>query len=246
MHKLRSHKQSIIILAGRVLVIPLVGASVLIGVVLARVACAPPRTRVGRATGLLGIAVLFALHLGLSPLARVGLMSHFEGASRQERELPVRSRLNCRADSRVLLVNGHSAGVAMYSAAAFFSAGHREHAGWHVLTMAPNEVELIREGPKRFTLTTVGARSTSIFEQLYRPSAAPLAPGTRVRVDGMRVTVLESTALGPMRVAFELDHEIDAPQYCFVRWFGAEQRLQSFEFPHEPLRITAQRGPFDI
>lgn len=224
------------ILSGRVLLVPLVASSLLVGHVIAMGLSHDPSPG-RRLAHRVAFALVVVLHLGVAPLMRVGLALGTIPVSRLESTLVERSRIDCPVGSRVLVVNASDPAVGMYSGALFSRPGRERFSGWHVLAMAPNDLELRREGEGTFVLGTLGERRTNVFESLYRP--APLRGGERVVIDAMTITVLESSPHGPTRVRFDV-HPGHGPS-CLVRARGAESVLESFplvegaavRIPHE-------------
>lgn len=238
---------SMLILAGRALLLPLVGASMMVGVLLGGLTARGSERESGGFWFRAGAVVLAILHLGVSPLTRVTIASSFGDLSRMEGDLPARSRLMCQKDSGVFVINAHAPGISMYSGPTFYRAGQRERPFWHVLTMAPNDLELERVTTNSFTLTVVEPRGRNLFEQLYRPSFKQLEPGDRIPGENLTVTVLAADENGPKRMLFELPTALDAPENCFVRWVSAERRLESVTLPKAaPLRIPYVRAPYEL
>lgn len=214
------------VLSGRVLLVPLVASSFLVGHLIAR-GWSHERAAVRRFGDRAAFALVVVFHLGLAPALRVGLALGTVPVSRLEGTLVERSRIDCPRGSRVLVVNASDPAVGMYSGALFARTGHERFSGWHVLGMAPNDVSLSRDAEGSFVLRTLGNRRTNVFESLYRP--VPLRSGERVVIDALTMTVLESSPLGPTRVRFEV-HPGYGPT-CLVRARGAESVLESFSLP---------------
>lgn len=230
-----------IVVAGRVLVLPMVLAALFLATVLRG---AVPGSRVRRAL----VVLLFALHLGLSPLVRVATSFEFRRLAASMNDVPKRADLRCPEKARIELINGHDPGLAMYGGLEMFLAGRRSLSGWHVLTMAPNDLRLTRLGPHTLLLETEGARRTHAFEQLYRPPSDPIREGDVVRLASMQVTVLDATALGATRMLFDFSKPLDSSGLCFVRWQGgAAGHLESVRLPKTgSLKIEYEPGPMGL
>jgi hypothetical protein len=221
------------IIDGRVLLVPMVASSMLLGVVIADRAGGAILPRLGR-------VVVLVLALGISPLARVAVALANENVSRIEAAIVPRSKIRCPEGGRVFVVNGADPAVGMYSGPLFALSGVR-WSGWHVLSLAPNDLELERRGPRSFVLRTLGPRKTNEFEALYR--ASPPAPGTRVRVRGLLAEVERSSDLGATQVRFELDTELDSS--CLARWKGgADGYFESLSLPASGVvKLLHEPGP---
>jgi len=238
---------SSIVIAGRILLIPMFGSSLFVAAALSRspeLAGSRPILALERA----GRWLLFALHLVLSPLSGVVATLQFAGLSRIESEMPRRAKLDCADDARVLLLNGSDPGVAMYSGMAFYLAGQTRRPGWHVLSMEPDDISVSRAGPRSLTLRTMRERKTNVFETLVRASPESLPRFARVHLPSMNIAVLDSTRVGPTRVKFDLADDLDSDKLCFVEWRGgADGHLESVHLPETgALTIRHQPGPMGL
>ena len=238
---------SSIVIAGRILLIPMFGSSLLIAAALSR---SPELagSRATRAAGRGGQWLLFTLHLVLSPLSGVVTTLYFASLSRIESEMPRRAKLDCADDARVLLLNGSDPGVAMYSGMAFYLAGQTRRPGWHVLTMEPDDISVSRAGPRSLTLQTVHERKSNVFETLVRASPESLPRLARVHLPSMDIAVLDSTRVGPTRIRFDLADDLESDKLCFVEWRGgADGHLESVHLPKTgALTIRHQPGPMGL
>lgn len=222
------------IIDGRVLFVPMVASSMLVGIVIAARGTLVPRW---------AASTLFVAALVLSPLARVGITLANGRAARIETELVTRSKLDCPAGARLTVVNGADPAIGMYSGPLFALAG-AEWSGLDVLSFSPNDLTLERTGPRSFVLQTLGPRRRTEFEAVYR--AAPPPEGTLVRTRGLTAEVVESSKLGATVVRFELATELD--RSCLVRWTGGiEGHLESFVLPETGvLTLPHEPGPHGI
>lgn len=224
------------VLDGRVLAMPMLASSMLVGLVVAE------RGASARVPRWASTAVLIAA-FGVSPLSRV-LMTWISGqVSQTERAMVSRAKIACPSGARVYVVNAADPAIGLYSGPLFRLAGAGWRS-WHVLTVAPNDLELEARGERRLVLRTLGPRATSEFEWVQRASA--LAAGTIVRVQGLRAEVLRSSSVGETEVLFELEEELDSG--CLVRWNGgADGFFESLTLPaHGALKLPHEPGPLGI
>jgi hypothetical protein len=238
---------SSIVIAGRILLIPMFGSSLFLAAVLSRSSEAAG-SRSMMAAGRVGQSLLFLLHLVLSPISGVLATLQFARLSRIESEMPRRAKLDCAEDARVLLLNGSDPGVAMYSGMAFYLAGQTRRPGWHVLSMEPDDISVSRVGPRSLMLQTAQERKSNVFESLVRASPESLPRYARVQLPSMSIAVLDSSPLGPTRTRFDLTEALDSNKLCFVQWRGgADGHLESVRLPQTgALTIRHQIGPMGL
>ena len=230
------------ILDGRVLLVPLAGSSLLLGSLIVLGQEAGERGAGERRwPSRIGLIALFTLHLGVSPVVRVVVTATSARIADLESAMPRKARLRCAEGARVLLINGSDPAIGLYAGIILAAAGQGRWAGWHVLSMASNDLELRRDGPNAFVLRTLGERRAHFAERLYRPE--PIAAGARVELANLTVDVLSSAEGGPTRTRFELGTPLD--EACFVRWQGdADGYLESVILPVKgPLFIPHVPGP---
>lgn len=217
------------ILDGRVLLIPMAGSSMMIGALIALALDNRLPKSQRRRGERLGLVVLLLLNFALSPLARLGIVLATAQISRLEAAMPERARIRCASGARVLLVGGSDPAVGLYAASIFRFSDRAPWRSFHVLTMAPNDLTLHRDGPNSFVMRIVGPRETNFAEQLYR--SQPLPRGARVTLAALSVQVLEAVEEGPTAARFELANET-VDEVCFLRWQGGpDGYLESFSLP---------------
>jgi hypothetical protein len=108
--------------------------------------------------------------------------------------------------------------------------------GFTPLSMAPNDQRLERVADDTFELTTLGARSMSTFEAVYRRTA--FRSGERVRTSELEAEVLTAAGGMPTRVRFRF--EGGAARACLLRWHSGALRHvelktgETLALPHEP------------
>lgn len=224
------------ILDGRVLAMPLLASSMLVGVVIAG-------RGVGARVPRWGSAALLIAACGLSPLSRVLMTWVSAQVSETELAMVSRAKIDCPSGGRVYVVNAADPAIGLYSGPLFRLAGSGWRS-WHVLTVAPNDLELEARGERSLVLRTLGPRATSEFEWVQRASA--LAAGTKVRAQGLSTEVLRSSTEGETEVLFELEEELDSG--CLVRWNGgADGFFESLTLPaNGTLKLPHEPGPLGI
>jgi hypothetical protein len=90
---------------------------------------------------------------------------------------------------------------------------------WWPLTLCPVAQRLVRTGPSTLTLAPVEGRFLgSLFEQLFRGADHPMHTGDRVALAGLDVTVEAADEEGVERVAFTFDVPLDDPSLVFLVW----------------------------
>jgi hypothetical protein len=236
------------IIDGRVLLVPLVGSSALVGLLLSRVGSRPSTRAVVRLAGASGLVLLAVLHLGLAPIIRVVIsLRHFDLGKIQS-ELAGRAELACDRRARLLVVNGSDPTVGLYGAPIFLRAEGFVRPGIFVLSMAQNDVELERSGERSFVLRTRGERRRHVIEEMFRPRHHALREGDTVRLETLSATVLATSERGPTEVRFELDSDPNGPTNCLAQWVGgADGHLESVSLPAAgAVRIPYAPGPMGM
>jgi hypothetical protein len=89
---------------------------------------------------------------------------------------------------------------------------------WRVLSTTGHVLGL-RTGPR--TLELVAPKDQSMLSwfswDLFRNTSANLQPGQVFETPGLRATILEMGSVGPRRIRYELDRDLDDPAYA---WFA--------------------------
>jgi hypothetical protein len=222
-------------IGSRCLVVPLLGGSVAIALVLHGWWTAL-RARPGITNRLLGAAcvLLALLHLGLAPLARLA-------APPLLREMMV-TRLATAMETLDLDEGQLAAQTVILPAApdiaiGFHSYFHRSLAGlpmparWRALSWAPTDHRLHRTADDTFELEMVdGAMEGSHLEA-----------GQILILDGLTATVLELGDIGPSRVRFQLDRSLDDPDVVLLEW--RDGGLRRFQPPAAGSFVLLPRAP---
>jgi hypothetical protein len=236
------------VLGGRVLPIAMLGGAALVGNAMALALGARRSPHVRRAWPyVLAVAALVALHFGLSPLVRVAVPLVFARIGAAERTLARTADLGaCSRRGYVYILTGSDPGVSLYAAGAiaFYAPEKVADRRFRVLSMAPNPERLVRTGPSSFELQVLPPRRANLFEELFRPSSAPLRTGDRVRAGELTVELLEVTNGLFERARFEVDGGLDAA--CALTLHGGELKVLPWPDANGSVLIPHQPGPMDL
>jgi hypothetical protein len=209
----------------RLLLVPGLGASVLLAMVLLH-AWRSRRQRGWRPRALAYTGGVLALvHLVLAPLSWpvLAMMVRQLGASTEQMARTVRQELDVERlpSQRVVILDARDLGVAMYVPILWALQGQALPRSWWVLSLVQEPPVVTRTGPASLELELPrGHFLTSELEQAVRGPEYMLGVGARVLLEGMRVEVLAADAQGPTRVGFEFDTPLEDPSLVFLRSAG--------------------------
>jgi hypothetical protein len=104
---------------------------------------------------------------------------------------------------------------------------------WITLSLAPYTQVVTRTGPRTIEVTVQDGHLLGAGpERVYRSSSSPpFAKGDVIAEDIYTVTILETSAAGPTRVAFEFDRSLDDPSLVFLAWQDQQERLGQLALP---------------
>jgi hypothetical protein len=123
-----------------------------------------------------------------------------------------------------------------------FHHGQALAASWHELSAAPHDQRLWRSGPLTLEMEVIDGQMLASFgEQVVRYNHEPLKPGDVIDDGLFRAEILASNELGPTRVAFHFDHDLDAPDMVFLAW--GDGKLEPIELPEEGGHISLKSYP---
>jgi hypothetical protein len=233
---------------GRVLLVPLVGAAVVVAQALSA-AWRILRRGTTRARYLAVVPWLAfgSLHLVVSPLARLGLPLVFGAAAAAHERVAQTADLGpCTTGGRLYLLTAADPSLSLYfgPSIAFYTPERARAERLRVLAIIPQDLRITRLDDRSFVLTVLDLpRRSNDFERLYRSDAQPLEPGLSVVVEELRAEVLETSAGLVTKVRFELDASLDARSTCFIAW--RDQRVAPIAMPPvgQSLTVPYQRGP---
>jgi hypothetical protein len=232
------------VIGGRVLMLPLLAGSALVAVLMVRgwaAAREQGRTRLARGALRVTVMVLALVHFGFAPLFRMavalGLGRIAEAQWRIAREAPP-------CDGTLVMVAAADPSVATYVPAAMVIQG-RAPRRFRLLSAAPHHHHLERTSATALELVVrTDARKPGFWEQVYRDT--PPAPGSEVRMEGLRVTVLDSSEAGPLRMRFEFDRPLESPDLCFVTWRDGALRSLALPPPGQGVSVPHSLGPMGL
>ena len=196
-----------------------------------------PERRVAELTGLAATLLGFA-HLLHGPIASWVASQELRrsASSFGNSAVSLRARLPNLASAEVGIVRGM--GGMFFGPFALDSHG-RPPAYWRVLSHGGHALLLRRDAR---TLELVVAPDKSVYpigpSSLFRSETARLHEGDEISVPGMRVSILEVGTVGPRRVRFVFDRDIDAAPLVWIE--------EGFEgFRDAPLPRPGFGAPFD-
>lgn len=205
--------------AGRLLLVPSLGASALLAVLALGVWRALPGLRGWRklslgavAAAMLGVQGLATVVWGLYPyvLRTIGDLS-LEAIARIEVD---EARL---AQQRVVTLVVPDPVIGLYPAIIRAAQGRSLPRSWLPLSLAPYDHVLHRTGDAALELSLPDGRFLSTeLEQLFRGPAFAMRVGEQATVKGCRATILEAEGAWPKRIRFEFDMSLDDPDLVLL------------------------------
>jgi hypothetical protein len=194
--------------SNRLLLVPSVGASVLIAAAI----CGAGRL----AAGLLG-----AMHLVLPiPVWALQFYVGFAAVAYGERTMrdveidPARI-----ASQRVVVLGAPDPMTGAYLPLMRALNGEPAPYAWFALAVTPYDHRMTRRGPTTLVLeATEGQFLTSFPEQLFRGVDFPMLPGDTVALEGVNVSIEAVNDKGPTRIAFDFDRPLEDPSMLMLTW----------------------------
>ena len=167
--------------------------------------------------------ILIVLHLGVAPIAWLGLTPAFGMLNKRVLRLADGMELD---DSRVggqqvmLFNNAPSPVLAIYGAAIRTRLGHPRPAAWRPLTLAPLDGILTRVGPCEFEMDLLNGSEMfkTLPELIARDPMNRLLPGDTLRFRDFDVEVLDVGEVGPTRMAFRFRAPLEDSRYVWLAW----------------------------
>jgi hypothetical protein len=230
----------------RLLLVPSLGASVLLSAVLLHAWRAWKQGWRPRGVALAG-AVLVLFHLVLAPLswpAMTVAIRQLSAASEQLAQQAAGELDSSRlASQRVVVLGARDTLVGMYVPLFWALRGQPLPRSWWPLTLVQEPPLLTRTGPASFELEPApgGHFLASELEQALRGPAHRLDTGAVVQLEGMRVTVLAADAEGPTRLGFEFEVPLEDPSLVFLRF--EDKALRRFTPPPVGTRVALGAAP---
>jgi hypothetical protein len=230
----------------RLLLVPSLGASVLLSVVLLQAWRAWKPGWRPRGVALAG-GVLVLFHLVLAPLSWPAMTMAIRQLSAGTEQLAQQAAgeldLSRVASQRVVLLGARDPGVALYVPMFWALRGQPLPRSWWPLALVPEPTFLTRTGPVSFELTLPPGKHflASEAEQSIRGPAHRLDTGATVQLEGMRVTILAADAEGPTRLGFEFEVPLEDPSLVFLRF--QDGALRRFTPPPVGERLAVGAAP---
>jgi hypothetical protein len=203
---------------GRLLLVPGLGASVLLAAVLRHAWRARKQAR-GLA---LTAGVLVLLNGVLAPLSwpAMALLIPKLGADHAAQAERLRRELESPrfTSQRVVLLDPMDLNATLYIPILWARQGLELPRSWWPLSLAMKPVAVTRTGASSLELERAdgGPFLAGELEQVLRSPAYPLGTGAQVRLEGMRVTVLAADARGPTRLGFDFGTPLEDPSLVFL------------------------------
>ncbi len=210
----------------RLLVLPSVGGAACIAVVVASAVL----RRDGRLVTLAAAALVGVTHFVVAPLETAAQSRAWRALTDGARARYAASDLSADAGVTNVLVGGLHLFDVLYPPFERRAAGHETSATWRILATSAATLTVERAGDRTLIVAAEGgALCVDQTAVLFRAPSAELSPGDTTSAAGLRVRVLEAGPAGPTRIAFEFDHDLDAPR---LRWLAsAPDRLRRASLP---------------
>lgn len=204
-------------LTNRLLLVPSIGAFVILACCLRHAWRGWKRGGAGRARHLAASIVLFGVHvvLGLVGTLFSGVLVHFLGVEMAR----VGREAEFDAGQKVIVLAASNQ-LASYFPAFVTSCdpAHRPGAWW-IMSMAPFAHRVTRTSERTLEVEVLdGTLFESDLELLFRPSTSLVESGQRFFVDGYEVRVLETIDGRPRRIEARFDASLDDPSLRMIAW----------------------------
>jgi hypothetical protein len=191
-------------------------------------------------------ALLAMIHLLLVPLSHFPVQAAMIAQSRRSLELArsftIGSGEETGPDAILLAAPDHVVGI--YLPLLLFHVGDVSLSSWRPLSLAPYDHRIVREGPRTLVVEVIdGSMLGGLFESLYRDPHHPLTPGTILNRGLFRAEILDALEIGPTRVAFHFERELEDSTLCFLAWEGDELRRVTLPASGDTLLLRRTLGP---
>jgi hypothetical protein len=233
--------------AGRLLLVPSLGACALLAVILLGTWRSLPALR-GWRKGLHGGVV--GLMFGLQVLG-TSLWLFYPVTLRAASEATLANMARMELDDarlprqRVVTVVVSDPVLGLYPPIIHAAQGRPLPKSWLPLSLATHDHVLHRTGDATLELSLTQGRFLSTeMEQLFRSPAFAMRAGEQVQVEGCRITVLEVDGRYPTRLRFEFDMSLDDPDLVLLTL--RDKTLQRLRPPPVGDRVTLTWQPFTL
>jgi hypothetical protein len=235
-------------LGSRLLLVPGLGLSVLIAVLLRR---GSDRLALvsggGRRLLRAGLAWLVVAHLVLGPLTLVTNALTLRAFAEANVAAARAAEITGPRGREVVVLAASDPAVSFYIPTIRVAELVGEGARWHVISGAKHTHRITRTGSDTVRVDILGGRMLEqAFETLFRDGRSPLRAGDRVALRGAAVTVLAAEQGGPTSIEVRFDVPLEDPGLVLVAWRdGRLSRLPPLALG-EPLDVPWSPGPFRI
>lgn len=221
----------------RLLVVPALGGSVILAVLLrdawARLSGLKRAREVGVWARGAVVGLLGTMHLLLAPFSTLAGSINWARTQAWSRNLYRHAQIDDAkvAHQTVVLLNCFDPVTLVYPPYVRRMYGSPLPRAWRALTMTVSSERVLRTTPD--TLELVAQRGGALLQAasagLYRSTLSPLRAGQVVRIAGLDVEVLEMDGWGPRRVRFHFDRDLDDPSFVFL--IMTKRGLTRFSLP---------------
>ena len=149
------------------------------------------------------------------------------------------------ARGQIVMVNAADPLMGMYPHILLHYMDDNAPERWWTLVMTAHDLRLDRPESTVLEIELLdGPMLQTDFEQLFRSPAYPLSAGATLDANGIRATILETSAGKPARIRFALDTEL-ASQMTFLTWKDGRPQPLHLPPPGGSLHLPKQAGFFD-
>lgn len=194
----------------------LMGASFgALGLVASFLAATVPAARFARVTRNL----LIAIHLVIAPLLFVpslGQTQPFENSSRS-----IAAQIRAHAATQVVIVNTPIELLGAYATAILAEGSTPRPASIHQLYAGGSALEVERVDTRTLEVRVQEGWGARMLERIFCAESDLPHAGTQLEVEAMAIRVMDTDATGhPLRVRFQFNDAVDAPQRLWLSWQG--------------------------
>jgi hypothetical protein len=221
----------------RLLLMPSLGAAVVIATVLAHVAsrARPP------AALRVGAALLAVVHVVVAPVALVATLARVAGMARAVERIARDAEIDPAPDPGavdVVVLDAPDLVTMLYPPLVRRLDPATRERSWWTLSLSPLGHRLTRTGPTTLRLATVGGDFfTSEWEKVFRPARRALGPGEDVELPGLSVRVVSRS-----EIELDLHRPLEDPSLRFVTYREGGLRRVRLPPPGGEVFLPAVRG----
>ncbi len=193
------------------------------------------------------LLVLFTVHFVAPPLKRTVTVRLIEKMERYYIDIAAQIPPDFCEDSQrhMILVNGADLGLVLRVPLLYDLAGGRIAASWHSLSGSTYRQRLVRTGPRTLVVEVIDGQLLSSFAERVLGSNQSLAAGDTIDSGLFQVKVLAANAVGPTRVTFHFDRELENPDLVFMMLVDGKLRQVDPPAVGEYLTVKRSQGPLN-